>query len=343
MVDSIATEIDYDDLMEKVELVEQKQMAEVQQTSVVEVFKQKTQEYYQPINDMTVEDIEDTVYTYVQAILDDVCPGAKVIDVVLSGSRCRGLEQETSDIDVVVEYEGDIKEDSLFNYLQEDDFSLCGLKVDINPITESKTGTLETYLPIVEQYLAEKAKQQNMEVTLYVVECSEYHALGEFYENIKTVEEAIQIFDRIPPERMNGIRSIGMNIHEKGKEAYEDDQIDLLVGKTINMYLVSYISYIKDIDKAVDMMAELIYQLPDKEIDGVIPAEVAARLDEIKEERMNPIEKLARDIDIFSKEYDPYEYADNVVDSMEHQNSIRESIEIGDTGYLKEWLDTITV
>ena len=62
-------------------------------------------------------------------------------------------------------------------------------------------------------------------------------------------------------------------------------------------------------------------------------------LDEIKEERMDPVEKLARDIDIFSNEYNPYEYADNVGDSMEHQNSIRESIETGDTGYLKEWLE----
>lgn len=343
MVDSIATDINYDDLMEKVELAEQEQIAEVQQTSAVEVFKQKTLEYYQPINDLTVEDIEATVYAYVQATLDDVCPGAKVIDVALSGSRCRGLEQETSDIDVVVEYEGDIKEDSLFNYLHEEDFSLCGLKVDINPITESKTGTLETYLPTVEKYLSEKAKQQNMEVTLYVAECNEFHSLGEFHENIESVEVAIKIYNSIPPERMHGIRSIGMNIHEKGKEAYEDDQIDLLVGNSINMYLVSYIPYIKDIDKAVDMMAELMYQMPEMEIDGIIPIEVAARYDEIKEERMDPVEKLARDIDIFSKEYDPYEYADNVGDSMEHQNSIRESIETGDTGYLKEWLDKIVV
>ena len=343
MVNSIATDIDYDDLMEKVELAEQEQIAEVQQSSAVEVFKQKTLEYYQPINDLTVEDIEATVYAYVQAILDDVCPGAKVIDVALSGSRCRGLEQETSDIDVVVEYEGDIKEDTLFNYLHEEDFSLCGLKVDINPITESKTGTLETYLPTVETYLAEKVKQQNMEVTLYVAECNEFHALGEFHENIKSVEEAIKIYNSIPPKRMHGIRSIGMNIHEKGKEAYEDDQLDLLVGNSINMYLVSYIPYIKDIDKAVDMMAELMYQMPEMEIDGIIPIEVAARFDEIKEERMDPVEKLARDIDIFSKAYDPYEYADNVGDSMEHQNSIRESIETGDTGYLKEWLEKIVV
>lgn len=342
MTDSVVKDIDYDDLIEKAEQTASEQIKEAYKPNAVEIFKQKTQEYFHPINDMTIEDIETTAYAYVQAILDDVCPGAKVLDVALSGSRCRGLEQDNSDIDVVVEYEGDIKEDVLFNYVHDENFSLCGLNLDINPITESKTGTLETYLPTVEKYLTEKVKQQNMEITLYVSECNEFPTLGEYHDKIETVEEALMIYDSIPPERMHGIRSIGMNIHEKGKDIDEDDQIDLLVGNKINMYLLSYIPYVTDIDKAVDTMAELIYQ-SNMEIDGVIPNVVVARLEEIKEERMNPVEKLARDIDRFSKEYDPHDYADRVDDSIENQTSIKETIEVGETGYLKDWLDTITV
>ena len=34
--------------------------------------------------------------------------------------------------------------------------------MDINPITESRTGTLETYLPEVETYLQEKAQQEQI-------------------------------------------------------------------------------------------------------------------------------------------------------------------------------------
>ena len=58
-------------------------------------------------------------------------------------SRCRGLEGSHSDLDVVVELSGNEREDDLFDLLHEDDFSIGGVKVDINPITKNKTGTLE--------------------------------------------------------------------------------------------------------------------------------------------------------------------------------------------------------
>lgn len=57
---------------------------------------------------------------------------------------------------MVVEYAGNEIEDDMFNLLHEDKFSIGGVKVDINPITECRTGTLEEYLPGVEKYLAEK-------------------------------------------------------------------------------------------------------------------------------------------------------------------------------------------
>lgn len=80
----------------------------------------------------------------------------ELVDVVVSGSRCRGLEKTDSDLDVVVEYKGREHEDDLFNAFNEDGLMIGGVKVDINPITEGKTGTLATYLSGVESYLAEK-------------------------------------------------------------------------------------------------------------------------------------------------------------------------------------------
>lgn len=38
---------------------------------------------------------------------------ANIVDVVVDGSRCRGMEQENSDLDVVVEYTGSTREDDL--------------------------------------------------------------------------------------------------------------------------------------------------------------------------------------------------------------------------------------
>ena len=47
----------------------------------------------------------------------------------------------------------------MFNLLHEDKFSIGGVKVDINPITECRIGTLEEYLPGVEKYLEEKKQK----------------------------------------------------------------------------------------------------------------------------------------------------------------------------------------
>jgi len=44
-----------------------------------------------------------------------------------------------------------------------------------------------------------EAEKDKVEVTLMVSECSEFHNMGEFYENIPTVEEAIAIWKQIPP------------------------------------------------------------------------------------------------------------------------------------------------
>ena len=91
---------------------------------------------------------------------------AEIIGVVISGSRCRGLEGKNSDLDVVVQLSGNEREDDLFNLLHEDKFRIGGVLVDINPITEYKTGTLEEYLPGVEKYLEEKAMQMGKKLSV---------------------------------------------------------------------------------------------------------------------------------------------------------------------------------
>lgn len=75
--------------------------------------------------------------------------------------------------------------------------------------------------------MAREQAEKEVEVTLMVSECSEFHNYGEFYENISTVEEAIAIWKQIPPERLNAIPAIGINVHLPGTEPYEDSEIDI--------------------------------------------------------------------------------------------------------------------
>ncbi len=143
--------IDYDGLMEKVEAANRIEPQE--QGNVVENFKAKTNELFHEISEMNPAEIEETVKCHVQAQLDESGMDAEIVDVAVVGSRCRGLEQEGSDLDVVAELSTNEREDILFDTLNGDVLHIGGVKVDINPITAQRTGTLETYLPQVEDYL----------------------------------------------------------------------------------------------------------------------------------------------------------------------------------------------
>ena len=132
-----------------------------QQSDIVAEFRSKTDELFHEVDGQCAGDIEKMVAAYVQEKIEEEMLDAEIVDVVLSGSRCRGLEKKGSDLDVVVEYKGSIREDDFFNMLHEDDYEISGIKVDINPITEGKTGKLETYLPGVEEYLREKEMERN--------------------------------------------------------------------------------------------------------------------------------------------------------------------------------------
>ena len=145
--------IDYDGLMEKVEAANR--IEPQTQGNVVENFKAKTNELFHEISEMNPAEIEETVKCHVQAQLDEYGIDAVIVDAVVSGSRCRGLEREGSDLDVVVELSTNEREDVLFDMFNEDGLHIGGVKEDINPITAQRTGSLETYLPQVEDYLEE--------------------------------------------------------------------------------------------------------------------------------------------------------------------------------------------
>lgn len=334
--------VDYEELMEKTEAVEREQLnehiqAEVPEAdSVVADFKAKTEELFNGINGQTQDDIEQTVWAYLQSKIGEYEIDVELVDVVVSGSRCRGLEKAGSDLDVVVEYKGREHEDDLFNAFNEDGLMIGGIKVDINPITEGKTGTLATYLPGVESYLAEKQAMQKASaveatpektVTLTVAECGEFHSLGESHENIAGVEEAIAVWKSIPPERMSGIPSIGINIHTEGTERYEDVEMDILSGKVIDLEVLDYVPDITDDPKAIEVIAELIDKLPDIEVRGSLEKWQAAI--------------LATEIDQFSYDYDTYQYQDTVEDREAQVANITEDIRNGNTGYLNDFLNAV--
>lgn len=123
-------------------------------------FKARTEDCFRPMDGLNQFEIEDIVRDFIEETLIANGVDAVIRDVVISGSRCRGLEREDSDLDVVVELESDEREDVLFDMLHEEEFAIGGVVVDINPITRERTGTMEEYLPGVEEYLNEKGERE---------------------------------------------------------------------------------------------------------------------------------------------------------------------------------------
>jgi predicted nucleotidyltransferase len=423
--------IDYDGLMEKVEDAERIEP----KGSVIAAFKAKTNELFHDISELNPAEIEETVKCHVQAKLEEYGIDAEIVDVAVTGSRCRGLEREGSDLDVAVELDTNEREDFLFDTFNENELHIGGVKVDINPITAQRTGSLETYLPQVEDYLKgvrearenepvsifnirmndeerwfrntsgldadglckayaecdkpfvemgkygerietadhayieqgdrldfsiefneetdritifdgknyeQKGLKETLypepEVTLTVAECGEFHNLGEFYKNIPTVDEAIAIWKQIPPERMNGIPAIGINIHIPGTEAVEDVGIDVLSGKSIDLDILDYIPDIKGNPQAMGVIAELVAKLPDMEIDGNMSEEMEATVWEKRMPDLTPAEQLAVEFDRFTFDYDTALYHDNARNMTENVSDLVESINQGDTSHLTTWL-----
>ena len=129
---------------------------------------------------------------------------------------------------------------------------------------------MEVYLAKKRAALQEKAagqaqeQKQTVVVTLTVAECGEFHSFGEYHEGIADAPETIAIFNQIPPERMNGIPSIGINIHTEGTENYEDTQMDIVSGRVADLEILDYVPDIIDTPKAMEVIAELIDKLAEK-------------------------------------------------------------------------------
>lgn len=72
----------------------------------------------------------------------------EIVDIVLIGSRVKGTATDESDLDVLVEYRGDVREEGFFESLnsEEDQLEIDGIVVDFNPITLSKSGTISSWL-----------------------------------------------------------------------------------------------------------------------------------------------------------------------------------------------------
>ncbi len=228
----------------------------------------------------------------------------------------------------MVSYSGNLKEDAFFSALHEDGLKIAGIPVDINPISTEQTGSLEEYLESAEKYLDEKQDyieipesngraDRKQSITFYVAECSEFHILGEYHDRLESLQEAMELYEKIPADRINGIKSIGIQLEDDS--IYDGTTCDLMVVGEIQTEFINEIPHYREsplVQKAIaDMEAILLEQRTEQEVSdpeekAALPQQTMPEVKERKavqmEENRNPVTEV-RDGDTEVSEKQPAE------------------------------------
>ena len=94
-------------------------------------------------------------------------------------------------------------------------------------------------------------------ISFYVAECAEFPVMGEFHDNL-TLEQALEVYDKIPAERMNGIKSIGFSLEDG---SIYSGMFDLMIGGEVQAEIVNHIQHYREsplVQKAISDMKTLL-------------------------------------------------------------------------------------
>lgn len=123
----------------------------------VQEYKNKTKTLFNAIDGMTLSDVLESIEFFVEEFVKEynLYSDEKLIvkDTLIIGSRSRGKEKSNSDLDVLLIYDGPLKEDHVFNVINAEDFPIGDVVVDFNPI---KVEDAPDWLRRAEEYLKEK-------------------------------------------------------------------------------------------------------------------------------------------------------------------------------------------
>lgn len=333
--------VDYDELQEKAEEVEAEILQEARsQRKRVSVISEHT-EAEAGLNGMSRSEIEETVWAIAQSEIIENDLDARIQAVRVYGSRTRdGLYKEDSDVDVVIAYEGTVREDDLFSALNEAGYMLGNMRVDMNPIRPDKTGTLEDFLERSERYLDEKTEQMkargeykplakveeleeanynmidnvlnNMTpkkepyLEYYAAECDEYHSLGNIYKSTN-LDEILAKYREIIDDPTLSYYGNGMGIiyRDPNDTFYDEAEVSLVNRKTIRGDSLDDVAFLAALPMVHEALEKIVEAFPDFRY--YPPKELDIHY---YPEKMNA-DELAAALDQLAEDFDHYDYHDN--------------------------------
>ena len=154
----------------------------------------------------------------------------EIEDVRLYGSYTTGKNKDTSDLDVIVQYKGSMKEDTAFNILNDENLTITDVngverKVDINPINRELSGTIDEHI------------ERMHEID------------GAYFQSVKTAgaETSAEISEAKKEWEEKGTDSENLNIYYQGantnyREQLEDAKSNFEYKKFVNKVLSGKLS-----------------------------------------------------------------------------------------------------
>ena len=109
----------------------------------------------------------------------------------------------------------------------------------------------------MKEKLAAEKPAPEASISFYVAECAEFPVMGELHDNL-TLEQALEVYDKIPAERMNGIKSIGFSLEDG---SIYSGMFDLMVGGEVQAEVVNHIQHYREsplVQKAISDMKTLL-------------------------------------------------------------------------------------
>ena len=121
-----------------------------------------------------------------------------------------------------------------------------GKVMDAAELREQADMVAEQQAEVLKEKLAAERPVSEETLSFYVAECLEFTFAGEFHDHL-TMEEALEVYDKIPSERMNADKCIGFCIEEDGGFV---GMYELVVNDKVQRENINSINYFRD-DKLV--------------------------------------------------------------------------------------------
>lgn len=115
----------------------------------------------------------------------------------------------------------------------------------------------EQQAEVLKEKLAAERPAPEETLSFYVAECLEFTFAGEFHDHL-TMEEALEVYDKIPSERMNADKCIGFCIEEDGGFV---GMYELVVNDKVQRENINSINYFRDdklVQRAISDMEKLM-------------------------------------------------------------------------------------